>query len=486
MATTTLVGKTLGQRYEILSEIDEGGMGSVYEARHKFLDTRLAIKVLPLYSDEILRERFKNEALRAMTCKHDNVVGMYDYVEGKNGVHFLVMEYVPGEDLKTFVENSHGIVPLNQIHEIIKQVCDGLAEIHRHAIVHRDLKPENIQIQKTDEGILRAVIIDFGISKKEMDLALTDPGTQIGTYAYMSPEQIEGKEDITIRSDIYSLGVLFYQLMTGSHPFDESSTQGYMTAHLTRQPPALRKRRRDLPRGFQKVMNKALAKGAEDRFESVESFWKELAEVFHPSRPPLFKRWVVWQACLFLFLLVFGYTGRDFLLEKAGYEKVEGSEYREYKEVADSLFVLRNYEAALRNYQQAKDLESTSEPYIEQQIWLTRMILSSIQGQKEVTNLADTLIDRAMNHVSESKYFEAAQSCADWMRMAPVSESLHEKMLEAESLIRTNDWKAAIDILREVNANATISTEVRRNTVLCVAYLQTASFFEGFIIRAVE
>lgn len=191
-------GTTFAGRYEFIEELGRGGMGKVYKVFDKKINDEVAIKILKpeISDDEKIIERFSNELKLARKIVHKNVGRMYD-INDEDGTHFITMEYVPGEDLKSFIKRV-GHLPAGKSISIAKQVCEGLVEAHRLGVVHRDLKPSNIMIDR--EGNAR--IMDFGIARSLKTKGLTSTGVMVGTPEYMSPEQVEGKE-IDRRSDIY-------------------------------------------------------------------------------------------------------------------------------------------------------------------------------------------------------------------------------------------------------------------------------------------
>ncbi|GAI84985.1 unnamed protein product, partial [marine sediment metagenome] len=195
--------------------LGKGGMGKVYKAHDTEIKEQVALKLLKpeIASDEKTIERFRNEIRLARKIAHKNVGRMYDLGKAE-GSYFISMEYVSGQDLKGLIRQSRQLTVGTTI-SIAKQVCGGLAEAHRLGIAHRDLKPSNIMIDK--DGNAR--IMDFGIARSLKAKGITGPGVMIGTPEYMSPEQVEGKE-VDQRSDIYSLGVILYEMVTGQVPFE--------------------------------------------------------------------------------------------------------------------------------------------------------------------------------------------------------------------------------------------------------------------------
>ncbi len=209
--------------YKITSILGEGGMGTVYLAEHVTIQRKVAIKVLhaQLTKNESLRQRFQNEAVLMAKLQHPNIVGLIDFFE-QEGNLFLVMEYVDGIGLDEFIKNLQSPVSIERAKKIMLQVLVGFAYAHSNGIIHRDVKPSNILITKNDE----IKILDFGIAKllNEVQNKLTKTGTQIGTAYYMSPEQVKA-QILDQRSDIYSLGVTFYELLSGSCPYANSHSE---------------------------------------------------------------------------------------------------------------------------------------------------------------------------------------------------------------------------------------------------------------------
>ena len=207
-------GSTFADRYQIIEELGKGGMGRVYKALDTKINEKIAIKLLrpEIASDKKNLERFNNELKFARQISHRNVGRMY-HLEEEKGRHYITMEYVSGEDLKSMIRMS-GQLSIGTAINIAKQICEGLEEAHRSGVIHRDLKSNNIMIDK--EGSAR--IMDFGIARSLKAKSMTGPGVMIGTPEYMAPEQVEGKE-VDQRSDIYALGIVLYEMLTGRLPF---------------------------------------------------------------------------------------------------------------------------------------------------------------------------------------------------------------------------------------------------------------------------
>ena len=265
-----MIGKSI-LNYEIKSLIGEGGMGSVYLATHSQVNRTVAIKsLLPQFmANEEIKQRFKNEASTLAHLQHPNVVGLFDYVEDESGM-YLVMEYVEGTPLDDFIKNVTGPMPEERALPIIKEILSAFSYAHQKGIVHRDIKPANIIITQND-GVK---ILDFGIARLLGDgnHNLTKTGTQMGTVFYMSPEQVQGKK-VDIRSDIYSLGVTFYQMLTGVNPYIGLTTEYEVYSRIVKDDlPPPQEIYPGVPAYLATILKKALAKEPVDRFQTCEEF----------------------------------------------------------------------------------------------------------------------------------------------------------------------------------------------------------------------
>ncbi len=264
-------GFTFAGRYQIIEEIGKGGMGKVYKAQDKKIKETVALKLIKpeIASDKKTIERFSNEMKFARKVSHRNVCRMYDLGEEK-GSHFITMEYVPGEDLKGMIRMM-GQLGAGKAISIAKQVCEGLEEAHRLGVVHRDLKPSNIMIDK--DGNAR--IMDFGIARSLESKGITGAGVMIGTPEYMSPEQVEGKE-IDQRTDIYSLGVVLYEMLTGRVPFEGDTALTIAVKHKTEAPQDPREFNTQLSDDLSRVILKCLEKDKNKRYQSAGELLSQL------------------------------------------------------------------------------------------------------------------------------------------------------------------------------------------------------------------
>jgi serine/threonine protein kinase len=265
-------GMTLGG-YRIISQIGKGGMATVYKAWQESMERYVALKVLPKYhsKDPSFTKRFIQEARTIARLEHRNILPVYDYGE-QEGVAYMAMRYLKGGTLRDIL--STGELPFRDIVDIMGQICAGLGYAHRHGVIHRDIKPSNIMVDT--EGAV--YITDFGMAKVlENTGTLTASGTMLGTPLYMSPEQCAGKE-IDARSDIYAVGVVLYEMVTGQTPYQADTPMAILLAHIHEPLPLPKDINPSIPDDIQRVILKALAKDPEDRYQSVQELSDALTE----------------------------------------------------------------------------------------------------------------------------------------------------------------------------------------------------------------
>jgi len=267
-------GSTFAGRYQIVEKLGKGGMGKVYRVVDKKLDEEVALKLIEpeIAFDRKTIERFSKELKFARKIIHKNVGRMYELMEDE-GRYFITMEYVSGQDLKGLIRQT-GQLTIGKSISIAKQVCEGLAEAHKLGVVHRDLKPHNIMIDK--EGNAR--IMDFGIARSLDAEGVTDAKVIIGTPKYMSPEQVEG-EAADQRSDIYSLGIILYEMVTEKTPFDGDTALSIALKHKTQVPPEPREFNAQIPEDLSQVILKCLEKDKEKRYQRAEEVLSELQSI---------------------------------------------------------------------------------------------------------------------------------------------------------------------------------------------------------------
>ena len=292
-------GSTFAGRYQIIEELGKGGMGKVYKAQDTEIKEKVALKLIKpeISADKKTIERFQNELKFARKIGHRNVCRMYD-LNKEEGSYYITMEYVSGEDLKSFIRRSEKL-SVGKAISIAKQVCDGLSEAHRTGVVHRDLKPSNIMID--NEGNAR--IMDFGIARSLKEKGITGAGMMIGTPEYMSPEQVEGR-DVDQKTDIYALGVILYEMVTGRVPFEGDPALTVAVKHKTEEPEDPRKFNTQLSEELSRVILRCLEKDKDKRFQSAGELRSELTNIEEgiptteraiPERKPLTSREITVQ-----------------------------------------------------------------------------------------------------------------------------------------------------------------------------------------------
>lgn len=269
-----MIGREVGT-YRIIEKIGEGGMGIVFKGIHTKLEQEVAIKELSpaLSRDPAMRERFINEARIQARLIHANVVNILNYIEEGENV-FLVMEFVRGETLEKRLLDRGEALPVQEALVTFMQVLDALGFMHSKGIIHRDMKPSNIMV--TDDGKVK--VTDFGIAKVMGEKGYTKTGTKVGTMWYMSPEVIRG-EEATALSDIYSLGISLFQMVTGRVPFTGDSEYMIMKGHLEEKPPSPWEINSQVSREIGKVILRAISKDPKDRFQSAADFGAALRAV---------------------------------------------------------------------------------------------------------------------------------------------------------------------------------------------------------------
>ncbi len=267
-------GSTFAGRYQIIEELGKGGMGRVYKAVDTRIKEKIALKLIKpeISSDKKTLERFNIELKLARKITHKNVGKMFDINEEK-GTHYITMEYVSGQDLKGLIKQS-GQLAVGTSISIAKQICDGLSEAHKTGVVHRDLKPHNIMIDR--EGSVH--IMDFGIARSLKEKSLTGAGVMIGTPEYMSPEQVEGR-DVDQRSDIYSLGVILFEMVTGRVPFEGDTPFTVGVKHKSEIPVDPREINSQVTEDLSHIILKCLEKDKEVRFQNVSEVHSQLTSI---------------------------------------------------------------------------------------------------------------------------------------------------------------------------------------------------------------
>jgi len=280
-AGADLVGQVVADRYHIIKKLGEGGMGAVYLGEHVKMGRKSAIKVMNpgMAHDPDAVSRFNREASNASRISHPNVCQIYDFGETTDGLIYLAMEFIEGQSLTDLIDRE-GALPAVRAASILKQSADALQAAHDLGIVHRDLKPDNIMISQARDGADVVKVVDFGIAKAvagdETGQKVTKTGLVVGTPEYMSPEQLSG-DKLDGRSDIYSLGLVLYRMLTGVLPFQADTAQEVMIKRLTDEPTPLAEARPDIefPPGIQAVLDRVLQRLTVDRYQNAAEFGRD-------------------------------------------------------------------------------------------------------------------------------------------------------------------------------------------------------------------
>lgn len=269
-----LIGKTLANRYEIIEEIGSGGMAVVFKARCKLLNRFVAVKILrpEFEKDNEFVRRFNVEAQAAASLSHSNIVSIYD-VGNESGLHYIVMEYIEGESLKEYIDRNHKLEWRTAV-EFAIQICKGIEQAHKNNIIHRDIKPHNVLM--TPDGVLK--ITDFGIARATAQSTMTAEDKAIGSVHYISPEQARGGYT-DFRTDIYSLGIVLYEMLTGVVPFDNESAVSIAIKHLQEKPVPPREYNLAIPMAVENIVLKAIAKEVSLRYQTVTELLNELQNI---------------------------------------------------------------------------------------------------------------------------------------------------------------------------------------------------------------
>lgn len=270
-----LIGKSLKNRYYITSLIGEGGMAEVYLANDTIAKKEVAIKIIKDSTlDPLNIARFQREARASAALRHDNIIEIYDVDEYGNKP-YMVMEYVKGNSLKEMLK-KRGTFTMIEACDIVYQLTNALAHAHEHGVIHRDVKPQNVMIK--NDGSIK--LGDFGIALVNDAPHITQKDIVLGSVHYMAPEVAEGK-NATIQSDIYSLGITFFELLTGKVPFNDSNAVNIAMKQIAEPMPSVRKYRMDVDKKIEKIINKSCSKDIKNRYYTMKDLGKEIQNAIH-------------------------------------------------------------------------------------------------------------------------------------------------------------------------------------------------------------
>jgi serine/threonine-protein kinase len=297
-----MIGKEI-LNYRIEQELGKGGMGSVYLATNKNIDQKVAIKALNenLADSVVIRKKFRDEAQLLCSLDHPNIVKFLNFVENDDGV-FLIMDLIDGITLEEFINDKNGLIVENRAYEMFDQILSAFAYAHKKGVVHRDIKPANIILTNDSDGNFVPKVLDFGIATIVSESTDTEKGWVVGTPSYMSPEQVLGVQ-VDARSDIYSLGVLLHQMLTGRAPYDTTTlSELEINNKVVKEPlPRMKEFYPYISDKLQKMVDKATAKDPEKRFQNCNDFRKTLKDILNPE--PLKRVIKIAAAALVLMLL---------------------------------------------------------------------------------------------------------------------------------------------------------------------------------------
>ncbi|MBI4817296.1 MAG: protein kinase [Deltaproteobacteria bacterium] len=270
-----LIGRIIADRYRLEARAGEGGIGAVYRARHLLIDRIVAIKILqPVRRGETHhRDWFLREARAANRVNHANIVDIYDFGDTEDGLYYLVMEYLEGEPLSHVI--ARGAMPIDRTVDILEQTCAAMARAHDLGVIHRDIKSDNVFLTQRGGRPDYVKVFDFGLASLSHDARLAPEGAVFGTPEYMSPEQTRGEEAVP-QSDLYALGVLFFEMLTGRLPFVSNERKEILRMHQEAKPPSLRQFRADLDQETDQIILKLLEKKAEDRYRDAHHLLEDL------------------------------------------------------------------------------------------------------------------------------------------------------------------------------------------------------------------
>ncbi len=288
-----LVGTVVAGKYTIVKQLGEGGMGCVYLAEQKLGTSvrKVALKTLHkhLSHDPAIKARFDREAGTVAALEHPNTIQVYDFGEMEDGTLYLVMEFVQGRSVADILEKD-GPMPPERVENILRQVCGSLAEAHGHGIVHRDLKPDNVVLCERAGTKDWVEVLDFGIAKRSSEhdpneAKLTQQGMVLGTPPYMSPEQFTG-QPVDLRSDIYALGVMTYEMLVGKYPFEANTAWEWASKHMTEAPRPIETQAlgAHVPERMRHAITRALAKNKDERYATVKEFYEAFSGTGLPNQ----------------------------------------------------------------------------------------------------------------------------------------------------------------------------------------------------------
>ncbi|MBI1876878.1 MAG: protein kinase, partial [Chloroflexi bacterium] len=444
-----MIGKVLGNRYRVLREIGSGGMAWVYLAEDNNGNQLVAVKILyPQFGEDLAYvQRFNREAKLASTLTDPHIVRVLDYGADRD-IYYLIMEYIEGQDLRTTL-NNRGPFPWKHALEVIDQLATALEHAYRHGVVHRDIKPQNMMLN--DDGLLK--VLDFGIARIPTLPSLTQSGF-IGSPYYVSPEQAMG-EEVDIRSDIYSSGIVLYELLSGSIPFDAKSPWSIISQHIANEPPPIELPQSDIPPNVHELLKRMVAKQPKDRFQTPTMLRQGIASVL-AGRPVLNQTFdtqpvppfdpatlaeSLYQRALEAMRAAEWVRAADLLSQTLNLDPDHPEARQKLSEAEQEAFLISLYNAAkraMRNNQWEEAINNLTgiieiEPNYEESSKLlveARRALEIENGQQLVV----TRYNEGVAHFEAGRWNSAIEAFQDVKRLSPGFQRIDQLLAEAERL----------------------------------------------------
>jgi len=445
-------------KYKILEELGKGAMGVVYKALDPDIDREVAIKLIRFDTmteegdmEDMVR-RFIREAQSAGRLEHPNIVTIYEVGREANQ-SYIVMQYIEGDSLKKII-SSRKKMALPEVVQMIARLCDALDYAHKHKIIHRDIKPANILVNKAGQPFL----VDFGVARVDMS-TLTQSGAIVGTPSYMAPEQIEGTK-VDSRADIFSLGVIIYELLTGKRPFEGDHITTIVYKIMNEDPPRLREIKRELPEGFEHILKKALSKNPQTRYQTCRELGEDLkkaalsteetvtigsdqAEVTQFRDKKRIKRSLVFVGAIAILLLA-GATGAYFFLPDLRSKIFSSVEKQEFVLDTVQLPVKRSLDDVLDSFD--KEFKELKESFDNGDF-------------KQASQIAEEIIAREPTNIRARDYLEKAQ---EEMTTSAISSTLKAGIASYQS----GNYKSCQQIMRDVLKQDKDNKEAKRYIAL--------------------
>jgi serine/threonine protein kinase len=442
-----LIGKILGNRYRVLREIGSGGMAWVYLAEDNKENHLVAVKILyPQFGEDLTYvQRFNREARLAATLTDPHIVRVLDYGADRD-VYYLVMEYIEGQDLRTTL-NSKGPFSWKDALEVVDQLATALEHAHRHGVVHRDIKPQNMMLN--DDGLLK--VLDFGIARIPTLPSLTQSGF-IGSPYYVSPEQAMG-EEVDTRSDIYSSGIVLYELLSGSIPFDAKSPWSIISQHIANDPPPIELPEGDIPPNVQELLRRMVAKRPKDRFQTPSMVRQAIAAVLagkaipdqtfdtHPIPPfePAALAESLYQRALEAMKAAEWARAADMLSQTLTLDPTHPEARQKLVEAEQEAFLISVYNAArraMKNNQWEEAINNlTGIIEFEANYEDTAKLLVEARRALEIENgqqLVTTRYNEGVAYFEEGRWGSASEAFQDVKRLSPGYQRVDQLLAEAE------------------------------------------------------